>query len=460
MRERSPIAGDDNCWFSSNADLAKEHNLKVPEDPNELRLAVANSLKSRPQKSQWIQSLFQGKSRSFNRFVKEHSIPGTFVDNLGLLVTATSDYLDVVFHIVGTSNNDKDPFTTIGNKEGRKVIFHLGYYQDQSDEGGRAGHYQSLEPIPSKAVPCCKIPAAIDTFNVSEVSQNADDEIELLKSEEKILKSFANDVKMVKLSLKRLENLTRVSSNDLFCSNILSILYNDVRPNHSPTTFEGKSCRRLLKKFQRMISRDPDYDGEELPTLTDVSDDDSENLRKKKNFRSLFDRRTSKVVAEMGASSSIRDLETCTARASSTLIAQLLPGQDMTVNEASDREDDLDVFDEETIIHSIRPAKRKTIENQQKRKTPKSAVFESNTIELTPPPPCSPATPRRGPASRPTLLIEPEPTVRRGRRRPRIVSNESSVDTEPVQKRGRGRPRMTGSVSSASEMSNPVKNNL
>jgi hypothetical protein len=69
LRERSPIAGDGNCWFSSNADLAKEHKLKVPEDPNELRLAVANSLKSHPQKSQWIQSLFQGKSRSFNRFI-------------------------------------------------------------------------------------------------------------------------------------------------------------------------------------------------------------------------------------------------------------------------------------------------------------------------------------------------------------------------------------------------------
>jgi hypothetical protein len=133
------------------------------------------------------------------------------VDNLGLLVTATADYLDVIFHIVGTSNNDKDPFTTIGNKEGRNVVFHLGYYQDQSDEGGRAGHYQSLELIPMKAVPCCTIPAAIDTVNDSiEVRENDEDKV-------------ANDGNMVKLSLK---NLTCVSSNDLFCSNILSILYN------------------------------------------------------------------------------------------------------------------------------------------------------------------------------------------------------------------------------------------
>ena len=101
----------------------------------------------------------------------------------------------------------------------------MGYYQDQSDEGGSAGHYQSLQPIPMKAVPCCKIPAAIDTVNDSiEVRENDEDKVEILKSEEKILKSFANDGNMVKLSLKRLENLTCVSSNDLFCSNILSIL--------------------------------------------------------------------------------------------------------------------------------------------------------------------------------------------------------------------------------------------
>ena len=66
LRERSPIAGDGNCWFSSNADLAKEHKLKVPEDPNQLRIAVMNSLKTHPQKPQWVRSLFNGKARSFN----------------------------------------------------------------------------------------------------------------------------------------------------------------------------------------------------------------------------------------------------------------------------------------------------------------------------------------------------------------------------------------------------------
>ena len=94
------IAGDGNCWFASIADLAKLHKLNVPEDPNVLRIAIVNSLKVHQQKGQWVRSIFNGKARSFNRFVKENSIPGTFVDNFGLLVIATSDYLDVVIHIV------------------------------------------------------------------------------------------------------------------------------------------------------------------------------------------------------------------------------------------------------------------------------------------------------------------------------------------------------------------------
>ena len=43
FRERSPIAGDGNCWFSSLLDLAIVHNLKVPDDANLLRIAVKNS---------------------------------------------------------------------------------------------------------------------------------------------------------------------------------------------------------------------------------------------------------------------------------------------------------------------------------------------------------------------------------------------------------------------------------
>ena len=58
------------------------------------------------------------------------------------------------------------------------------------------------------------------------------------------------------------------------------------------------------------------------------------------------------------------------------------------------------------------------------------SVTETNSIVLTPPPPCSPATPRRS-----------APVVRRGRGRPRRVDA-----SEPGEKRGRGRPKKTISV--------------
>ena len=65
LRARSPIAGYGIFWFSSNADLAKEHKLKVPEDPNELRLAVSNSLKSHPTKITMDQKSVSRKVKKF-----------------------------------------------------------------------------------------------------------------------------------------------------------------------------------------------------------------------------------------------------------------------------------------------------------------------------------------------------------------------------------------------------------
>ena len=196
--------------------------MKVPTDPTDLRIAVTNSRKTHPQKSQWIRSLFNGKARSFNRFVKEHSTPGTFVDNFGLLVLATSDYLNVIYHIVGTSNNKKDPVTVIGHKESRKVVFHIGYYQDTSDQGGvgaRAGHWALPKPrtCPTdKEVPCCQV--TVLDHNPADV-----DTLEMLRNEGKIVSIFPNDKSMVKQSLTRLGDVKGVSLDELCSTNILHI---------------------------------------------------------------------------------------------------------------------------------------------------------------------------------------------------------------------------------------------
>ena len=147
----------------------------------------------------------------------------------------------------------------------------------------------------------------------------------MLKNEEKILSSFPGDKSLVKQSLTRLKNLC-VSLDDLCSTNILHILYNDVRQQHEPTSQEGKLCRRLLKKFQNMCMKDPEFEDEDLPTFTDISDDEEEVVKKKKkSFRSLFtkeQRRQSTVIAEMREPSSIEELENGSARASSTVIEQ------------------------------------------------------------------------------------------------------------------------------------------
>ena len=166
----------------------------------------------------------------------------------------------------------------------------MGYFQDNTDQGGnQAGHYQSLEPVPGNYVPCCKI---VPTPIVSSREVNAINDqsnVELLKSEEKILQNFQNDKNMVKLSLKRLEDLKCVSLDELCCSNLLSILYNDVRVSYSEKSTEGKICRRLLKKYQNLCRNDREFDEEDLPAVTDVSDDETLPVtNKKKRFKSMF----------------------------------------------------------------------------------------------------------------------------------------------------------------------------
>ena len=81
--------------------------MKAPREANELRKAVTNSLLDHPQKMYWIKTQFRGKSQNFSKFIKEQSTPGTFIDRNGIMVVATADYLNVSYHIAGTSNNSQ-----------------------------------------------------------------------------------------------------------------------------------------------------------------------------------------------------------------------------------------------------------------------------------------------------------------------------------------------------------------
>ena len=73
LKSRAAIPGDGNCWYNSNVDLIKEFKLKAPTDHLELRKAVVNSMKNHLQMNQWVHSIFHGKKRDYNRFLKEKS---------------------------------------------------------------------------------------------------------------------------------------------------------------------------------------------------------------------------------------------------------------------------------------------------------------------------------------------------------------------------------------------------
>ena len=469
LKERASIPGDGNCWFTSNCDLARLYGLKSPDDPNELRLAVANVLQNHPKKVQWIRSLFNGKTRSFNRFIKEHSVPGKFIDNFGLFVLATGEYLNVKYHIVGTSNNAKDPVTILDYAENSDVVMHLGYYQDNTDGVGekrQAGHYQSLEPIPNKAIPCCKIgPSRDDAVHGVANDDNDGGAVfgesvvrndEMILTEEKILKTFSDDHKMVELSLIRLTKMC-VSLDDLFSTNISCILYNEIRSKYPATSKIGKLSRKLLLRYQRLCRADPEFD-DELPNVTVVAEDEDEStmVPKKKSFRSLFSgRRASIVIAQSGAPTSIPDVDISTsarARASSTVIEQLEPQLE------EDSEPEVHDYIESPVHLNFEPARRKSVQSRKRKNKPaKSTIFDrtDSQILLTPPPPTSPVTPPRRGRGRPRIdsqlvLTPPPPTSpatppRRGRGRPRkaITLDSLTQDVMLPPKKGRGRPKKT-----------------
>ena len=138
----------------------------------------------------WIKSLFRGETQKYLKFIKEESTPGIFIDNFGISVVATADYLDVAYHLVGTSNNDQDPVTKLCDECPNRKLFHVGYFQDTSDRADlprRLGHYQSLEIVPNSQVPCCGISGTEDCVDI------VDEAVEKVKSEEKILRAFLDD---------------------------------------------------------------------------------------------------------------------------------------------------------------------------------------------------------------------------------------------------------------------------
>ena len=429
--------------------MIKKHGLSAPDDPNELHKAVANSLETHKHKTYWIKNVFLGKMRRFRNFIKEQSKPGQFIDNNGIMVILTSDYLGVKYHLVGTSNNAQNPFTVLGNEDHQKV-FHVGLYQDTTDQfglGGRSGHYQSLEPVPGMAVPCCKVDAELVTVSVSierdvtiAIQERVEAEaIEKIKVEENILKMFKKDKDMVHLSLKRILDVKNVSTDVLFNTDISNILYTDMRPLYSKNTVQGKLCRKILSRYQDLCKLDPRMRNEELPPISDISEDEHDTGGPVRNFRSLFSSaRRSMIVSEINHESSeiSGELPVSSHLASSTIL-------DANPEDRRKTPPPMSLIFSEDLEFALAeevPSSQISWVTSPARPEGSDQGQLSPTVVLTPPPP-TPSPPRRrrgrpvAQSTLPSVMVSSPPKRKRGR-----PAKTKSPVGQPS-KKPRGRPR-------------------
>ena len=480
LKQRPAIPGDGNCWYNSCIDLIQLHNIAGFSNAHQLRLAVTNLMKRHPNKRQWIRTLFAGKARGYNKFIIDQSKDGVFVDNNGIAVLLTAEVLGLKIHLVGTSNDQKNPVTPIGDASDDQTVFHIGYYQDTTDvrrpgtQGYKAGHYQSLEAIEGEIPRCCSSDTVTASVLVPSLNISAaplvNDVLEKVKHQEKILFLVYNDAEAVSVCLDRLQEIERVTVKELLKTKICDVLFNDVRPLYPVTTANGKKCRRLLNRYQDLCKSHPEFNNQNLPDITDV-EDEIDDQQPQINFEGLFTRirtQESVVLSEM-ARSNISPLDFQSVPA---LSSTLMEGCSATPTGNPDESCSAQAVSSvcETVLDSTvadvstPPSKANpepTANRKKKKKIPPlSSVFSlTQYLEL--------------PASEGSVAVATTKLLRRGRSRPVIVhfsesdslssvdissvttnyiESESSVNLtppppsppSPPKKRGRGRPRRDG----------------
>ena len=109
------------------------------------------SLPGLEQASDWIENIFDNKIDDWERFLAEHSKPGTWTDDRGIICHATALYLGREINIYGTLNKgENQSFTKVesGPDASDYPPLTVGYYQGQ--------HYQSLQWVGELLCPKCK----------------------------------------------------------------------------------------------------------------------------------------------------------------------------------------------------------------------------------------------------------------------------------------------------------------
>ena len=127
------------------------------------------------------------------------------------------------------------------------------------------------------------------------------------------------------MSLDRIKEIENISLDTLFQTELSNLLYDHVRIKYSASSLEGKLCRRILKKFQALCKSSADFVDEELPEITDVSDEEAEQTSSVRSFRSLFRRDSRQSIYISGQARGpqcVPEFTSSTELASSTVLVQ------------------------------------------------------------------------------------------------------------------------------------------
>ena len=224
------VRSNGDCLYDSLYNLILHYNIEVgATDVQDLRKKIASHVRHHPNSKFWKQSVFKNQGRLMASFIFQHSRPGTFSDSDGLILHAAADLLDANINIVGSSNTDEVPVTVIPSSN-PKFNLYIGYHQDETDRGGRAGHFVSL--IKRPVVP---------------VQQN----LEKISAEKKILDLLFMEPSITSASLQRLKSID-MDLGSIKNSEILQTL-DKMHSHYGRDTDNGALVRQIIRKINNVI---------------------------------------------------------------------------------------------------------------------------------------------------------------------------------------------------------------
>jgi len=144
LEAKPATIGDGNCWYRAAASQVVLHEIpNKPRDHKAMRQEVCNYLKQLPRqvKEDTVNVVYKGKDRGLTDLASRQRKPGQWVDNTGVMVMATAQFLgrNIILYGYPKSQSRKFSITEI---EGR----------DQADEYPpltvfyHGMHYQTLRP--------------------------------------------------------------------------------------------------------------------------------------------------------------------------------------------------------------------------------------------------------------------------------------------------------------------------